>query len=401
MNPLLLQQNLSPDHYKTMSSQSIVAAFSEKFGTTPRLFFSPGRINLIGEHIDYNDGFVMPAAVDKGIWFAVAPNTTDIVNFYSVDLKESYSTPLSEIAPVEGWQNYVLGVIDQVQKRGLTIHGFDCAFGGNVPLGAGMSSSAAVECGMLFALNEIFGLQLQRTTMATMAQKAEHTFPGVKCGIMDMFASIMGKHDNVILLDCMSLDYRYLPLQLEDYTLVLINTKVHHSLASGEYNQRRQQCHDGFVTLQSLLPNVKSFRDITPEDVEKHKAELGEVIYKRCLFVTQEIGRTQKAAVHLENGELEAFGTLMYQTHEGLSKLYEVSCDELDFLVDRAKEHSSIIGSRVMGGGFGGCTINLIHKKDWAQVVQEITDAYKKEFDIDAEVYEVATGDGTHEVVGG
>lgn len=384
-----------------MSSKTVVAAFAEKFGTTPRIFFSPGRINLIGEHVDYNDGFVMPAAVDKGIWFAVAPNATDTVNFYSADLQQSYSTPLSSIAPVEGWQNYLLGVIDQVQKRELTIHGFDCAFGGNVPIGAGMSSSAAVECGLLLALNEIFDLKLQRTTMATMAQKAEHTFPGVKVGIMDMFASLMGKQNHVILLDCMTLDYRYLPLKLEDYSLVLINTKVHHSLASGEYNQRRQQCHEGFVKLQSLLPSVKSFRDIRPEDVEKYKAGLGEVVFKRCLFVTQEIDRTQRAAVHLEKNELEAFGKLMYQTHEGLSKLYEVSCDELDFLVEQARKHSSIIGSRVMGGGFGGCTINLIHKKDWAQVVKEITDAYKKEFDIDAEVYEVATADGTHEETGG
>ncbi|MCW3108553.1 MAG: galactokinase [Segetibacter sp.] len=384
-----------------MSSQTIVEAFAEKFGTSPRVFFSPGRINLIGEHIDYNDGFVMPAAVDKGIWFAVAPNMTDTANFYSADLKESYSTPLTTIAPVEGWQNYLLGVIDQVKKRELTIHGFDCAFGGNVPIGAGMSSSAAVECGLLFALNEIFDLHLQRTTMATMAQKAEHTFPGVKVGIMDMFASIMGKQNNVILLDCMSLDYRYLPLNLEDYSLVLINTKVHHSLASGEYNQRRQQCQEGFAKLQSLLPDVKSFRDIKPEDVEKHKSDLNEVIYKRCLFVTQEIERTQKAAVLLENNELEQFGKLMFQTHEGLSKLYEVSCDELDFLVDKAKDHSTIVGSRLMGGGFGGCTINLIHKNDWSQVVKEITDAYKKEFDIDAEVYEVATSDGTYEEIGG
>lgn len=384
-----------------MPSKTIVEAFAEKFATTPRLFFSPGRINLIGEHIDYNDGFVMPAAVDKGIWFAVAPNATDTANFYSVDLKESYSTPLSQVAPVKGWQNYVLGVVDQVQKRGLTIHGFDCAFGGNVPIGAGMSSSAAVECGVLFALNAIFDLQLQRTTMATMAQKAEHTFPGVKCGIMDMFASLMGKLNHVILLDCMTLDYKYLPLNLQEYSLVLINTKVHHSLASGEYNKRRQQCQEGFAALQSVLPEVKSFRDISPQDVEKHKAALTETIYKRCLYVTQEIERTQKAAIHLENNELEQFGELMYQTHEGLSKLYEVSCAELDFLVNQAKQHSSIVGSRLMGGGFGGCTINLIHKNDWSEVVTEITDAYKKEFDIDAEVYEVATSDGTYEEVGG
>ncbi|MCW3113723.1 MAG: galactokinase, partial [Segetibacter sp.] len=330
-----------------------------------------------------------------------ARNTTDTANFYSADLNESYSTPLNTIAPVEGWQNYLLGVIDQVQKRELTIHGFDCVFGGNVPIGAGMSSSAAVECGLLFALNEIFELHLQRTTMATMAQKAEHTFPGVKVGIMDMFASLMGKQNNVIFLDCTSLDYRYLPLSLEEYSLVLINTKVHHSLASGEYNQRRQQCQEGLAKLQSFLPEVESFRDIKPTEVEKYRTELGEVIYKRCLYVTQEIERTQKAAVLLENNEQEAFGKLMFETHEGLSKLYEVSCPELDFLVNKAKEKPSIVGSRVMGGGFGGCTINLIKKQDWASVVQEITDAYKKEFNIDAEVYEVATSDGTYEEIGG
>jgi galactokinase len=380
-----------------MPAETIVERFAEKFETTPRLFFSPGRINLIGEHIDYNDGFVMPSAVDKGVWFAIAPNNTNTANFYSVDLKEEYSTPLSAIAPVPGWQNYLLGIIDQVQQRELHIGGFDCAFGGNLPVGAGMSSSAAIECGLLFALNEIFELHLLRPTMATMAQKAEHTFPQVMCGIMDQFASLMGKLDNVILLDCMTLDYKYLPLKLQDYSLVLINSKVNHSLASGEYNIRRRQCQQGLELLQSKMPDVKSFREIKPADVEKYKSEFEPAIYNRCLYVTEEIERTQKAAAHLENNELEQFGKLMFQTHEGLSKLYEVSCPELDFLVDQAKENPSIVGSRLMGGGFGGCTINLVHKQDWTEVVQRITTAYKQKFGIDAEVYEVATSDGTYE----
>lgn len=381
-----------------MPAEEVREIFVSTFGKEPRLFFSPGRINLIGEHIDYNDGFVMPAAIDKGIWFAVAANNTDSVNFYSVDLKEKYSTTLQHIKPVNGWQNYLLGIVDQVQKKQLNISGFDCCFGGNLPVGAGLSSSAAVECGLLFALNEIFQLKLSRIDIAVMAQGAEHTFPKVMCGIMDQFASAMGKKEHVLLLDCQNLDYRYLPLKLDDYTWVLINSKVHHSLADGEYNKRRKQCQEGFTILQQHLPKAKSFRHIKSERVIAHQHNLEPIIYNRCLFVTQEIERTQKAAILLENNELKAFGKLMYDTHEGLSKLYEVSCPELDFLVEKTKEKSSIIGSRLMGGGFGGCTLNLILKRDWSATIQEITTAYKTAFDIDAEVYEVGVGDGTYEV---
>lgn len=380
-----------------MSAKAILIKFAEKFKTTPRLFFSPGRINLIGEHIDYNDGFVMPAAVDKGVWYAVASNNTETINFHSFDSKEDFSIGLYDIRPIEGWKNYVLGPIDQIQKRNLPITGFDCVFGGNLPIGAGMSSSAAVECGLLHALNEIYELQLSRVDIALMGQKAEHTFPGVMCGIMDQFANMMGKKDNVILLDCLSLDYKHFPLNLTEYSIVLINSKVHHSLASGEYNTRRKQCEEGLKILGSNL-NVTSFRDIKPTDVENHKADLSEDVYKRCLYVTQEIERTQKAGTHLEKDELEEFGKLMYKTHQGLSKLYDVSCIELDFLVDQAQKYPAIIGSRLMGGGFGGCTINLIRKDEWKQVTDDITSAYKEEFDIDAEVYDVATGDGTYEM---
>ncbi len=385
-----------------MASKHIILKFAERFGTTPRLFFSPGRINLIGEHIDYNDGFVMPAAIDKGIWYAVAPNNSDTLNFFSFDENEEYSVSRFEVRKNDGWRNYVLGVVDQVIQKNLPLQGFDCVFGGDIPIGAGLSSSAAVECGLLFALNEIFQFQLSRLDIALMAQKAEHTFPGVQCGIMDMYASLMGKRDHVILLNCLKLEHKYFPLQLREYTLVLINTKVHHSLASGEYNIRRQQCQEGYKIIQmNVERNISSWQDVHPQDVEQLKDKMEGKVYQRSLYVTQEIERTQKAGQHLENNQLEEFGKLMFETHKGLSELYEVSCPELDFLVDKAKDHPSIIGSRVMGGGFGGCTINFIKKQDWAEVTDQITKAYKQQFNIDAEVYEVATSDGTYEAVAG
>jgi galactokinase len=380
------------------TQQQIISAFQEHFNTSPYLFFSPGRINLIGEHIDYNDGFVMPAAIDKGLWYAVAANNTDTVNFVSLDLNETYSVALDAVEKKDSWKNYVLGVIHVLQQKNIPLAGFDCVFGGNLPVGAGLSSSAAVEGGLLFALNTIFSLGLDRVGMAKLAQEAEHGYPGVNCGIMDQFASLNGKKDHVILLDCTSLEYQLFPLPLEKYNIVLINSKVHHSLASGEYNIRRKQCEEGLQLLKTKIPGALSFRDIPSTAIPQYKELLGEKIFDRCLYVTQEIERTQQAGKYLEENNLIEFGKLMFQTHEGLSKLYEVSCDELDFLVTEARKHTSIIGSRLMGGGFGGCTINLVEKSQTENTVLEITTAYHKKFGVEAEVYIMATSDGTYEI---
>jgi len=379
------------------SSAQIAALFNNKFNGDARLYFSPGRINLIGEHVDYNDGFVMPAAIDKGIFFAVAPNNTHTINVYSADMGEELHIPLTEIHKIAGWRNYILGVVDQLQKRNYPIGGFNAVFGGNLPVGAGLSSSAALECGLAFALNDIFNLGIGRVDIALICQKAEHTYPGVQCGIMDQFASVMGKKDYVLLLDCNTLQYETLPFKADDYAIVLINSLVHHSLDGGEYNVRRQESEKGLRLLRAKFPSVATFRDITPRQVlETAAAFEDENVYNRCLFVTEEITRTKKAAELLKTNNIHAFGKLMFKTHDGLSRLYDVSCEELDFLVDLAKQHTQIIGSRMMGGGFGGCTINLIQKDKIDAITALITEQYKQKYGIDAEVYVMGLCDGTH-----
>ena len=380
------------------SAAEVKAAFKEKFEEEPHLYYSPGRINLIGEHVDYNDGFVMPGAIDKGIFFAIALNNSEEINCYSIDFDESISLPLSDVKKMEGWKNYVLGIVNEFQKLQLPVKGFNCAFGGNIPIGGGMSSSAALEGGISYSLNELCGFKMSRKELALLGQRAEHNFPGVMCGIMDQYASMMGKEDSVLLLDCKTVTHEDIPLHIEGYEIILINTKVHHSLAGSEYNQRRKECEKGLAILKKGL-NIQSFRAIKdPVELFPFKNEMGNEVYNRCLFVVEEILRTQKAAAFLKENNIAGFGKLMFQTHDGLKDLYEVSCKELDFLVTAAKENKDVIGARLMGGGFGGCTINMVKHEGVESFLVKILSAYKKEFNINAENYNVKVVGGTHSI---
>lgn len=357
---------------------NVNSVFKETFSSTPHLYYSPGRINFIGEHVDYNDGFVMPAAIDKGIYYAVALNNADELNFYSIDFKEILTIKIADIKKLTGWKNYVLSVVNEFVLLGLPVKGFDCVFGGTIPNGAGMSSSAAVEGGLAFAINELFHFGLSRKELAMLCQRAEHNFPGVQVGIMDMYANIMGKKNHVILLDCRSVEHQYFPLELTGYKVVLINSKVHHSLASSEYNVRRKQCEEGLSIMKEEM-NITSFRDIkNAEALLAFKDKMGEEVYMRCRYVVEEISRTQQAAQFLQKNNLSEFGKLMFATHEGLSKLYQVSCNELDFLVELARENKAVLGSRLMGGGFGGCTINIIKEEAAENFLSATTVAYQK-----------------------
>ena len=362
-----------------MKKLDIEAAFQKKFGTTCLIVRSPGRVNLIGEHTDYNNGFVLPAAIDKAAYVAIAKRTDNKVVMYATAFNQDFEISLKEIKTTTlGWPNYILGVIDQIQKTGVELGGCNLLIDGDIPIGAGLSSSAALECATLFAFNELFGLQFTRIQMAFMAQKAEHDFAGVHCGLMDMFASLFGKKDHVIKLDCRSLEYEYVPLDIKGYKILLLNTNVKHELSSSEYNTRRIQCEQGITWIQQQEPTVNSLRDATIEMLEKYVLPKDILIYNRCKYVVEENIRLISACADLENGNIEALGKKMFATHEGLKSLYEVSCPELDFLVDQVKGHPAVLGARMMGGGFGGCTINIVKEGAIESLVTMLEPLYEK-----------------------
>lgn len=363
--------------------QKITDAFQSIFSKNPTFVVrAPGRINLIGEHTDYNDGFVLPAAIDKAIYFAISPRTDRTCKLYAADLNDSCEFSLDTIQKSsKSWANYLIGVTGELITAGYVItSGFEVAFGGDVPNGAGLSSSAAVESGMGFALSELFGLKVPRLELALTAQRAEHHFAGLQCGIMDMFASIHGKAHSVIRLDCRDLSYEYFPFNFVDYQLVLCNSGVKHTLADSAYNTRRQECEAGVAILKQFYPNIHSLRDVSLAQVEAHRADFAENVYRRCRYVTGEIERVVTACEDLKRDDLEAFGKKMYETHEGLSKDYEVSCEELDFLVQQTLDKEEVLGARLMGGGFGGCTINIVKTEKVADFIQQITVCYQQQF---------------------
>ncbi|WP_186753749.1 galactokinase [Echinicola salinicaeni] len=384
-----------------MNPKIITSKFTELFDKEAIVVKSPGRINLIGEHTDYNEGFVLPAAIDKEIVIAVAKNDSRECHLFSYDFQESLSFDLDDFERMEsGWGNYVMGVAAQLQQAGYELEGFDLVFGGDVPVGAGLSSSAAVENGVCLALSELFGLNLERLDMLKYAQKAEHEFAGVQCGIMDQFASMMGKDNHAIRLDCRSLEYSYFPIDLGNYQIILCDTQVKHSLADTAYNDRRRECQEGVEAVQKYYSEVKSLRDITLEMLGEAKSEMTEVVYTRSKFVIEENERLLKGCELLEKGDIKGFGQQMYGSHDGLSNMYEVSCKELDFLADFSKSSDSVAGARMMGGGFGGCTINLVEKSEKEAFEKAISAAYKDAFGRDLKIYEVDVTDGTRVVEG-
>ncbi len=381
----------------TSSQETVNQAFQERFGSLPELIVrAPGRMNLIGEHTDYNLGFVLPAAINKGIWMALSKNDKAYWEVHAIDLEEKVEVATNEeLQPFDkGWANYVFGVVDQLQKSGQAVGPFRAVFGGNIPIGSGLSSSAALENATCYGLNELFGLGMNKMEMIRLSQKAEHEFVGVKCGIMDQFTSMMGQADRVIRLDCRSLEYETFPFELEEYELVLFNSNVEHNLASSEYNIRRAQCEEGVRILQSRNPGIGSLRDANMELLRQCRGQMPEVVYLRCKYVIEENIRVLDFCQALVDKDFNGMGRLLKTAQSGMKNEYEITCPEIDFLVDFAYDYPGVIGARMMGGGFGGCTLNIVDHRKEADFVEKMMAAYKRRFGFGTSPIKVRISDG-------
>lgn len=382
-----------------MTKEKIITLFQEKFDKAiPEVYTAPGRINLIGEHTDYNGSFVFPGAVDKGITAAIRLNGTNKVRAYALDLDEYSEFGFNEEdIPKEGWAKYIFGVCREIIKRGGKIEGFDTVFSGNVPLGAGMSSSAALECTYAYALNDMLNLGIDKFELAKIGQATEHNYVGVKCGIMDQFISLFGKKGHLVRLDCKTMEYEYFPFDPQGYRLVLLDTQVKHELASSAYNKRRESCERVVAAIRKNHPEVEFLRDANMDMLNEVKNDISEEDYKRAKYVIEETQRVLDVSEALQKGDYETVGKKMYETHEGMSKLYEVSCEELDFLNDIAKK-CGVTGSRVMGGGFGGCTINLVKDELHDKFIEDAKAQFKTKYGYEPKVYDVVISDGARKL---
>ena len=385
-----------------MDIEFVRSRFIKHFdGKTGNIYASPGRINLIGEHTDYNGGFVFPGAVDKGIMAEIRPNGLNTIIAYSIDLKDKVEFKVDDpVGPRATWARYIYGIVQEMRKLGVDVKGFNTAFAGDVPSGAGMSSSAALESCFAFALNDLFGgNKVSKWDLVLAGQATEHKYVGVNCGIMDQFASVFGQKGKLMRLDCRSREFEYFPFDPKGYKLVLLNSKVKHELKGSPYNDRRNSCGNVVRAIAAAHPegHFETLRDCTWEQLDEVRATVGEEDYKRAHFVLGEKDRVLAVSDALEKGDYETVGQKMYETHEGLSKEYEVSCEELDFLNEIAKA-DGVTGSRIMGGGFGGCTINLVKDEVYDTFIADAKEKFAAKYGHEPVVIPVVIGDGSRKI---
>lgn len=376
--------------------KKVYKSFKDNFNEEPYIFRSPGRVNLIGEHTDYNFGFVLPASINKIICLAVSPRNDDKIKIFALDMNDFYEGSINNLEKSsKHWPNYLLGVIDQLKKSKYGIKGMNCVFGGDIPIGAGLSSSAALEAGFAFAYSHIFDLQIDKLSIVRLSQKAENDFVGVNCGIMDQYVNIFGETGKALRIDCLSLEKKYYPFDYKNTSIVLFDTSISHSLSSSQYNQRKKECDEGVKIINKNLPNVKSLRDVSIDILTEFKNKMEAKIFKRCKYVVEENERVLKACEALTKNNLNNFGSLMYETHSGLADNYEVSCSQLDFLVNEMKKNAKVYGARMMGGGFGGCSINIIENDEIESLSRKTLENYKRKFNLNAKVYVTKISRGT------
>ncbi len=378
----------------------LVAAFQERYGTMPRIFRAPGRVNLIGEHTDYNDGFVLPMAIDRETAVAIAERGDRRLRIWSLNLDDTRELDLNQIGPGHhgSWIDYVEGIASALAGRGMTLRGADIALKSDVGIGSGLSSSAALEISLGMALVALTDGSIDSLSLALAGQTAEHVHVGIQCGIMDQFTSVHALEHHAILLDCRTLHAKQIPLNLDEHEIVVCDSKVRHALASSEYNQRRRDCQSGVKLLGAVLPGIRALRDVTAGELESHRSILPETVFRRCRHVIGENARTLKAAEALSSGDVAGMGRLMSASHRSLREDYQVSCNELDILVESAQAQPGVLGARMTGGGFGGCTVSLVERSNFESFRENISREYLEKTGVAPEIFAVRASPGACQI---